>query len=58
MAYTDYARGPDDPMVARIETVVSRFRELYSREAIAFDLEPDDSLGVLDSNINSSVVCC
>lgn len=52
MAYTDYARGPDDPMVARIETVVSRFRELYSREAIAFDLEPDDSLGVLDSNVN------
>ena len=39
-------------MVAKIETVVSRFRELYSREAIAFDLEPDDSLGVLDSNVN------
>lgn len=52
MAHTDYARGPDDPMTARIESVVSRFRQLCSREAIAFELEPDDSLGVDDSSVN------
>ena len=52
IATAAYQRRPGDPMIAKIEAVVSRFRELYSREAIAFDLEPDDSLGVDDSSVN------
>ena len=52
IATAAYWRRPGDPMIARIEAVVSRFRELHSREAIAFDLEPDDSLGVDDSSVN------